>query len=209
MEFDVIGVEDWLNVHERDATWDIAQSTIASLTPDELRELDGRDGAELIERLAREPQSYGWIEGSPAFKAEVQTLYEHEIDPRRILQTNGCTGANLNALLAVVRPGDHVIAEWPTYAPLYEIPRALGADVEHWTVRRELGWLPDIDELERLVRRDTRLICINNAANPTCSAASPRSPPRSGHTSCATRSTCRSTSRWGIARWQISTTAPS
>lgn len=167
MEFDVIGVEDWLNVHERDATWDIAQSTIASLTLDELRELDGRDGAELIERLAREPQSYGWIEGSPAFKAEVQTLYEHEIDPRRILQTNGCTGANLNALLAVVRPGDHVIAEWPTYAPLYEIPRALGADVEHWTVRRELGWLPDIDELERLVRRDTRLICINNAANPT------------------------------------------
>jgi aspartate/methionine/tyrosine aminotransferase len=60
-----------------------------------------------------------------------------------------------------------VIAEWPTYAPLYEIPRAMGAEVEHWQIREERGWQPDIDELRRLVRPDTRLICINNASNPT------------------------------------------
>ncbi len=36
--------------------------------------------------------------------------------------------------MAVVRPGDHVIAEWPTYAPLYEIPRTLGAEVEDWQI---------------------------------------------------------------------------
>lgn len=167
MDIATIGVEEWLNVHERDAVWDIAQSTIASLTMDELRGLDGKCGATLREKLASEKMNYGWIEGSPAFKSEVRKLYAAEIDPSRILQTNGCTGANLNALMAIVRPGDHVIAEWPTYAPLYEIPRTLGARVEHWGLREELGWMPDIAELERMVRRDTRLICINNAANPT------------------------------------------
>lgn len=166
MDISVIGVEEWLNVWEKSATWDIAQSTISSLTMGELRALDGKDGATFYERLDREKMNYGWIEGSPDFKAEVAKLYRRGVNPDNILQTNGATGANLNALMAVVRPGDHVIAEWPTYAPLYEIPRTLGAEVEYWELHEELGWKPDIEELERLVRPNTRLICINNASNP-------------------------------------------
>lgn len=133
---------------EESATWDIAQSTISSLTMGELRALDEQDGATFYERLDREKMDYGWIEGSPEFKAEVAKLYRREVNPDHILQTNGCTGANLNAIMAVVEPGDHVIAEWPTYAPLYEIPRTLGAEVEYWELREELGWKPDIEELE-------------------------------------------------------------
>lgn len=166
MDMPVIGVEDWLNVWERSARVDIAQSTIASLTFEELQALDGEGGATLRDAIAAEKLNYGWIEGSPAFKEQVASLYTTDIAPNRILQTNGCTGANLNALMAVVRPGDHVIAEWPTYAPLYEIPRALGAEVEYWQIHEELGWHPDIEELERLIRPNTRLICINNASNP-------------------------------------------
>lgn len=166
MDLPVIGVEDWLNVWERSARVDIAQSTIASLTFEELQALDGEGGATLAEAISAEKLNYGWIEGSPAFKEQVARLYKTEIAPNRILQTNGCTGANLNALMAVVRPGDHVIAEWPTYAPLYEIPRALGAEVEYWQIHEELGWYPDVAELERLIRPNTRLICINNASNP-------------------------------------------
>lgn len=166
MDIKTIGVEEWLNVWEKSATWDIAQSTISSLTMGELRALDEQDGATFYERLDREKMNYGWIEGSPEFKAEVAKLYRREANPDHILQTNGCTGANLNAIMAVVEPGDHVIAEWPTYAPLYEIPRTLGAEVEYWELREELGWKPDIEELKRLVRPTTKLICINNASNP-------------------------------------------
>ena len=166
MDIKAIGVEEWLNVWEKSATWDIAQSTISSLTMGELRALDEQDGATFYERLDREKMNYGWIEGSPEFKAEVAKLYRREVNPDHILQTNGCTGANLNAIMAVVEPGDHVIAEWPTYAPLYEIPRTLGAEVEYWELREELGWKPDIEELKRSVRPNTKLICINNASNP-------------------------------------------
>ena len=166
MDIKTIGVEEWLNVWEKSATWDIAQSTISSLTMGELRALDEQDGATFYERLDREKMNYGWIEGSPEFKAEVAKLYRREVNPDHILQTNGCTGANLNAIMAVVEPGDHVIAEWPTYAPLYEIPRTLSAEVEYWELREELGWKPDIEELKRLVRPNTKLICINNASNP-------------------------------------------
>ena len=166
MHIPVMGVEDWLNVHEMEATWDIAQSTIASLTMGELRALGDCGGTSFYEMLDAQKMNYGWIEGSPEFKAEVASLYRRDIDHSNILQTNGCTGANLNALMSVVRPGDHVIAEWPTYAPLYEIPRTLGADVEYWRIHEELGWMPSIDELREMIRPDTRLICINNASNP-------------------------------------------
>ena len=155
MDIKTIGVEEWLNVWEKSATWDIAQSTISSLTMGELRALDEQDGATFYERLDREKMNYGWIEGSPEFKAEVAKLYRREVNPDHILQTNGCTGANLNAIMAVVEPGDHVIAEWPTYAPLYEIPRTLGAEVEYWELREELGWKPDIEKLKHLVRPTT------------------------------------------------------
>ena len=44
---------------EKSATWDIAQSTISSLTMDELRALDEQDGATFYERLDREKMNYG------------------------------------------------------------------------------------------------------------------------------------------------------
>ncbi len=166
MKIETIGVEDWLNVWEKSATYDIAQSTISSMTMGEILALDGRAGATFYEQLDREKMNYGWIEGSPEFKDQVSRLYETDIDPDCILQTNGTTGANLLALMALVEPGDHVIAEYPTYQPLYEIPRTLGAEVEYWHLREENGWQPRIDELERMVRPDTKLICINNASNP-------------------------------------------
>lgn len=166
MDIKTIGVEDWLNVWEKSATYDIAQSTIASMTMGEILQLDGQAGATFYDRLNQEKMNYGWIEGSPEFKAEVAKLYRTQIDPDRILQTNGTTGANLMALMQLVEPGDHVIAEYPTYQPLYEIPRTLGAEVEYWHLREENGWNPSIDELKELVRPDTKLICINNASNP-------------------------------------------
>ena len=49
MDIKTIGVEDWLNVCEKSATYDIAQSTIASIVP------DGGDPA--AGRLRRAPPS--------------------------------------------------------------------------------------------------------------------------------------------------------
>ncbi len=169
MKIKTIGVEDYLNVWEHDAKWDIAQSTIDSLTMEEILALSDEEGAHFYDRLNKEKMNYGWIDGSQEFREEVAALYEH-VDPANVLQMNGGTGANLNAIMALVEPGDHVIAEYPTYQPLYDLPEALGAEVDHWVIHEEDGWQPRIDELKKLIRKDTKLICINNASNPlgTC-----------------------------------------
>ncbi|MFR7651402.1 MAG: aminotransferase class I/II-fold pyridoxal phosphate-dependent enzyme [Eggerthella lenta] len=125
MHIATIGVEDWLNVWEKSATYDIAQSTISSMTMGEILALDDEQGATFYERLNKEKMNYGWIEGSPAFKEEVAKLYR-SADPDNVLQTNGATGANLLALLALVEPGDHVIAEYPLPAAVRNPPHAGG-----------------------------------------------------------------------------------
>lgn len=177
MNIKSIGVEEWLNELEKSAALDVAQSTIASLTTAEILALGdeenggpGTGAAAFYEALGREKQNYGWIEGSPEFKAEVAKLYRgidgKGIDADNVLQMNGATGANLAALYTLVHPGDHVVAEYPTYDPLWEIPRTLGANVDLWHLRQEADWNLDIEELKRLVTKNTKLICINNASNP-------------------------------------------
>lgn len=160
------GVEAWLNKWEKSATYDISQSTIASLSMHDLLNLDGNNGEEFYEMLDKQQMNYGWIEGSPEFKEEVAKLYHH-VDPENILQTNGATGANILALYALINPGDHVIAEYPSYQQLYDIPKSLGADVDYWHIHEEDDWYPRIDDLKALVKPNTKMICLNNANNPT------------------------------------------
>lgn len=166
MDIQAFGVEEWLNVWENDAIYDIAGSSIASMTLDEILDLGYSGKDNLLRELLDKKMNYGWIEGSPEFKQEVAKLYE-SVTPSQVLQTNGATGANFLALYALVEKGDHVISLYPTYQQLYDIPKSFGAEVSFWQIHEENKWLPSIDELRKLIRPNTKMICINNANNPT------------------------------------------
>lgn len=166
MKIPNFGVEEWLNVWENDAIYDIAGSSIASFSLEEIISIDGTTPKEFFEGLLKKKMNYGWIEGSPEFKAEVSKLYKN-VPPENILQTNGATGANLLALYALIEPNDHVISMHPSYQQLYEIPKSFGAEVDFWEIQEQNNWLPDLEELKKLIRPNTKMICLNNANNPT------------------------------------------
>lgn len=166
MEIQAFGVEEWLNVWENDAIYDIAGSSIASMTLEEILNLNPSKKDDLVAELLQKKMNYGWIEGSPEFKEEVAKLYQN-VHQSQILQTNGATGANFLALYALIEKGDHVVSLYPTYQQLYDIPRSFGAEVTLWNIDEENNWLPSLDELRQLVRPNTKMICINNANNPT------------------------------------------
>ncbi|MFC6253292.1 aminotransferase [Secundilactobacillus hailunensis] len=159
-------VESWLNQWEKSAKYDISQSTIDSMTITELLKMTGDDPSVLYDQLSHVKMNYGWIEGSPEFKALVSGLYNH-VKSNQVLQTNGATGANYLALYSLIEPGDHVISEYSSYQQLYDIPRSLGAEVDFWHIHEADNWYPDINELKRLIRPNTKMICLNNANNPT------------------------------------------
>ena len=166
MKLPRFGVEEWLNVHEKSAIYDIAGVSIKALTMRELFDLSGLDKDAFFSQLLKKKMDYGWIEGSPEFKTQVASLYKN-MPVDNILQTNGATGATMLALYALIEPEDHIISMYPTYQQLYDIPKSLGAEVDLWEVEEDKGWLPDLDQLRRLIRPNTKMICINNANNPT------------------------------------------
>ena len=118
------------------------------------------------ENLAARRLTYGDIEGAPAFRQGICSLYK-TVKLENIVTTHGAAGANHHVFCSLVSPGDRVISVLPTYQQLYSIPESLGAKVKILPLSRENGYLPDLDALRALAVPGTKMICINNPNNPT------------------------------------------
>ena len=84
-----------------------------------------------------------------------------------VLVTCGCSEANYLAAWSVLEPGDEVVFMLPNYMQVRGLAQAFGATVKKFWLREELGWMPDLRDLRRLITPKTRLIAICNPNNPT------------------------------------------
>lgn len=166
MKIDTFKVEEWMNEYENYSQYDIANTTVNTLSIDELFKLTNADKSAFLNNLTNEKLGYGHIFGNPRLKAGISKLYK-KILPENILPTIGAAGANHLAFYSLVEPNDEVICMVPTYQQLYSIPKSFGAKVKLLHLKKENNFLPDIEELKSLITPNTKLICINNPNNPT------------------------------------------
>ena len=158
-------MEEWFNLYEKAAKYDLADTCVDSLSIEELFEIIGEKDQLLGEIFTRK-LNYGDIHGSKRLKLAISTLYEHQT-PENITITHGAIGANHLVIMSLVEQGDKVVSVVPTYQQHYSIPKSFGADVKMCFLKEENNWLPDLNELGNIVGTDTKLICINNPNNPT------------------------------------------
>lgn len=166
MKIKPFAVEEWMNAWEEGARYNIAETCVDSVSLDELFALTGEDKDAFLRQFSTRRLTYGAIEGAPAFKAGICKLYK-TLSPENIVPTHGAAGANHHVFYSLIEPGDRVVSIMPTYQQLYSIPESFGADVQLVHLRQENDYLPDLDELRRLVTPGTKMICINNPNNPT------------------------------------------
>lgn len=159
-------VEEWMNAYETGARYNIAETCVDSISIDELFELTGEDKERFWSDFSRRRLTYGHIEGNPLLKEGICSLYR-TLAPDEVVTTHGAAGANHHIFYSLIEPGDRVISIMPTYQQLYSIPEGYGADLKLLHLKAENGYLPDLDELERLAVPGTKMICINNPNNPT------------------------------------------
>jgi N-succinyldiaminopimelate aminotransferase len=94
-------------------------------------------------------------------------FYGLRYDPAdEILVTAGATEAVAAALLALVEPGDEVIAFEPYYDS-YAANIAMAGGVRVPVTLRPPDFRPDLDELANAITERTRLILLNTPHNPT------------------------------------------
>ncbi|MGI8486796.1 MAG: aminotransferase class I/II-fold pyridoxal phosphate-dependent enzyme [Thermomicrobiales bacterium] len=167
MKIERFDLERWLTTWELDVDYDIAESGILPLSLNDLYELIGADAAADLEcKIRSTPLGYSEARGTEELRTILAKTYERATADD-ILVTTGAIEANFLLFNALLEAGDHVVAVSPAYQQLHSVPRAIGCDLDLWSVQTEDGFAYDLNRLESLVRDDTKLIVINTPHNPT------------------------------------------
>lgn len=163
MEFASAFLEDWMREYYFDAKYDIGSSGVQDYCLKEVRELAGITFAELDDVVFRD----GPCTGDEALRQAIADRWGTG-DPDWVATAHGASEAIYSALLAVLRPGDHVVTLDPSYHSHTSVPRALHCDITPWTLRPEHAFQPDIAELAALAEaRRPAAIIVNFPHNPT------------------------------------------
>jgi len=136
-----------------------------------------RDGPRVVAQAAADailagrgnqyPPGPGIPELRQAIAAHDERFWGLRYDPAdEVLVTAGATEAIAAAMLALVEPGDEVIAFEPYYDS-YAANIAMAGGVRVPVTLRPPDFRPDPDELARAVTERTRLILLNTPHNPT------------------------------------------
>lgn len=167
MRYETFTLERWMTRWELDVDYDIAESGILPMSLADLYELIAPDTRERLERELHEtPLGYSEARGTIGLRTALANTYVRAT-PEDVLITTGAIEANFLLFNTLLEPGDHAVVVSPAYQQLHSVPRALGAEVELWSVVQENGFAYDLNQLESLVRDNTKLIVINTPHNPT------------------------------------------
>jgi N-succinyldiaminopimelate aminotransferase len=113
------------------------------------------------------PPGPGIPELRAAISAHQKRFYGLDVDPEtEVLVTAGATEAIAAAMLALLEPGDEVIALEPYYDSYAACIAMAGATRVPVTLRPP-DFRPDLDELRDAITPRTRLILLNSPHNPT------------------------------------------
>ena len=132
---------------------------------------------ETVETLCTEahnPNGHGYqpYVGTPELREAFARFYKRwygvELDAKTEIQPLiGSKEGILHVTLAFVNPGDQVLVPNPGYPTYTSLSRLLGAEVVHYDLKEENGWMPDFDALERMDLSRVKLMWTNYPNMPT------------------------------------------
>ena len=163
MKFAPFKIENFFRQHEFSAPYGISQSDSEPLTLDELLTYASPERREQFETLWL---GYTETQGHPELRHAIAQMHAG-LSAADVIEVVPEEGVFL-PMTSLLNPGDHVVVMQPSFQSLWEIARATGCELSFWHQRRMVdGWRFDIDELERLLRPDTRMLVINFPHNPS------------------------------------------
>lgn len=84
-----------------------------------------------------------------------------------VVTADGTSMANVLAMAALVKPGDEVLIERPTYEPLVAAASFLGVEIKRFDRKMEEGFRLKSEQIAGMLSERTRLIVLTNLHNPS------------------------------------------
>ena len=155
-------IEEYYGKYEFTTRYMLSSSDCESRTIGDLLALEPGAHDDLLAHWC----GYTESQGAPWLREAVAALYER-IDPADVLIVDSAEEGIFLAYHALLGPEDHAVVETPCYQSALDLARSTGAAVSEWRRGYGDGWALHLDELERLVRPNTRLLYLNEPHNPT------------------------------------------
>jgi aspartate/methionine/tyrosine aminotransferase len=142
--------------------YDLSESGVTPLSIEALLG-DREDPGELL----RTRLGYPLSEGSERSRELIAQWYPGA-GVENVTMTNGGSEANLISLWTLLEPGDHLAFMIPNYMQGWGLGRYFGEATDPFRLKlRDERWALDVDELDRVVTKKTRIIMVCNPDNPT------------------------------------------
>jgi len=129
---------------------------------------------EVVEALVRAVRNgmnhYGPSAGLASLRAKIAERYRDRLPStaaENVIVTGGGSEALMATALALYDPGDRVLVPNPGFVLYAPHARLAGATPVPYSLLESRRFLPDLDELERLVTPRTRALVVNSPSNPT------------------------------------------
>ncbi len=139
--------------------------TESGVHPMRLDELLGEDKHKLAEMLATEI-NYPHVNGNPQLRENIARLYDGA-KVENVLVTVGAAEANNIIMQTLMRPGDELLTQIPTYKQVWGIALNNDHKVNAFRLQADSGWALDVDDLNARLMPKTRVIAVVNPNNPT------------------------------------------
>lgn len=164
MKINDFKLECYFGRYEFTAPYLLTQSDCESMTTEELLALE--PGAK--EAYLKQWLGYTQTWGDPELREVIAALYQ-DMQAENILVFHGAQEAIFAYMNVMLDPGDHMIAMYPNYQSAYEVANSVpDCQFSKWWLKDGGDkWVIDFDELESLIRPNTKVLAINSPNNPT------------------------------------------
>ena len=161
-EFQVFLMERMMSLFEQTVEYNLSESGVKPVPLEDL--VRYKPGA--LDELLSTELNYPYANGNPELRENIAALYAGATADN-VLVTVGAAEANYITTHTLLSPGDEIAVMLPNYMQIWGVAKNLGAKVREFHLKEKDGWALDLDELEKAVTPNTKLIAICNPDNPT------------------------------------------
>ena len=152
----------WLDTYEHDIEFNLAASEGPRWSLNDILSLASEEERQ---RFLNHDLHYSRPAGSDGLRAAIADMQGVTVDAVQVV--TGASEALLILFWLAAEAGANVVLPQPGYPPFSALPESLRIETRFYSVRKENDFGFDVDEIKRLVDRNTKFILINSPHNPT------------------------------------------
>lgn len=120
--------------------------------------------------LEEQAVHYGPITGISSLRQAIAqdfaTKYKVSYKSEEIMITHGVAHGIFLAMMAYLNPGDEILVPSPGYLCYFTVPNIAGATAVCYPLRQDNHYQIELETMEQLITKNTKMILINSPSNP-------------------------------------------